>query len=113
MSLLSVLNNTTLRVYREDRSEPYEPPERVLLGRYAAHITGGSVEVEEAGGASARSVHRCVASLPTEAIDVLDDRCYVEDTRGTRYAVESTTLPLGLGLDRCRVVLRRVTGTGS
>ncbi len=113
MSALSILNNTTLAVYREERSEPYEPPQRVLVGRWAAHLTGGSVEVEEAGGATSRRVHRCVATLPTSAAVSVDDRCEVEDSRGIRYAVESTTVPLGLGLDRCRIVLRRVDGTAS
>lgn len=110
MSALAVLNNTTLRVYREERSEPYEPPQRVLVGRWSAHLTGGAASVEESGGAQARTVHRCVATLPTEAAEVLDDRSVVEDSRGVRYAVEAATVPLGLGLDRCRVTLRRVEG---
>ena len=114
MSLLAALNNTTLRVYREDRSEPYEPPTRVLVGRWAAHLRlgegYGSGSVEEAGGVQSRSVQRCIATLSPDAADVLDDRCEVEDSRGTRYAVESVASPLGLGLDRCRVVLRRVEG---
>jgi hypothetical protein len=110
MSVFSILDNATLRVYREERSEPYEPPTRYLVGRWRAHVSAPTASVEEAGGVESRRLYRTVATLPVEAAPVVDTRCTVEDAAGTRYEVEATSTSRGLGLDRCRLLLRRVEG---